>query len=394
MDLDRFHAAHEAFLRHMEANAPKGELFVSFDHPFIQSDEVEYKRLVVARGHNALQLSEWGTWAKQTGLILESVRRACSPAVSANLLEHRFGTSGSYKALYRVKTDQEIGLLETRLYDFFLGGTMSRAAFAPRFDQFAGYLRDARLGSNWAFVAYLAFLADHRRYFPILPSQFDKLLDYYGLGGRLSGRVEWQRYALLLELAEDLKAELGEYGPVEMIGVQSYMWVVSGLLRDGKVEDAPTYEVVDYQGELGRRQRSAAENERIGLKGERHVESEERKKLHGGGRSDLASRVRLVSTDPSLGYDVLSFAINGKEIHVEVKTTTRSRVADAGFYLTSYEMSVAAIDSLWRIYRVCEIDVEPSIQDLGNIVMNPVVGWTIEPSTWRISPAQDSHVAG
>ena len=389
MHIDGFEAAHEAFLRHMKANAPHGESFVSFDHPFIQSDEIEYKNLVIARGHEALQLSRWKSWAKQTGQILVAVRKACSPGVSANLLEHRFGASGSYKALYRVKNDPEIEPLETQLLDFFIGGPMSRAAFAPRFDKFADYLRDEKLESNWAFVAYLAFLADHRRYFPILPTQFERLLRYYGLEGQLVGRVKWHRYVLLLDLAEELKTRLSEYGPINMISVQSYMWVVSGLIRDEKVEDIPPAEIFNYQAELNRRQRSALENERIGMKGERHVESEERNRLFQAGRIDLASSVRLVSSDPSRGYDLLSFELDGKEIHVEVKTTTRSQAADIGFYLSSYEKSVATTDPYWRIYRVWEIDVEPIILDLGNIINNPIESWIMEPSTWKIKPAQN-----
>lgn len=390
MDLDRFYTAHEAFLRHMQANAPQGETFVSFDHPDIQSDEIEYKRLVLAKGQNALKLSRWDSWEKKTGLILEAVQEACSPGVSANLLEHRFGTSGSYKSLYRVKADQEVKLLESRLYDFFMGGSMSRAGFAPRFDRFANYLRDAKLGCNWAFVAYLAFLADHRRYFPILPTQFERLLQHYRLEGKLTGRVEWQRYALLLDLADDLKVLLIEYGPIDMISVQSYMWVVSGLIKDEMVEGVAVSATVDYQKELDSRQRSAVENERVGLKGERYVESEEKKKLREAGKKDLASKVRLVSTDPSYGYDVLSFETNGKEIHIEVKTTTRSQASDVGFYLSSHEKSIAATDSFWCIHRVWEIDVDPIIQDLGNIVRIPDDGWIIEPSTWKIRPAQES----
>ena len=35
----RFHLAHQAFLGHMQANAPKGEPFTSFEHPFLLVNE-------------------------------------------------------------------------------------------------------------------------------------------------------------------------------------------------------------------------------------------------------------------------------------------------------------------------------------------------------------------
>lgn len=384
MNTEKFLLAHEAFLTYMKSRAPNNEPFNSFEHPFLYSDEIEYKRIVHANAMRVLQFSKWQAWQTDIGRILEAVRTACSPQISANLLEHRFGINGSYKALYRVEKEGSIASLERALHGFFLGGDTSRDKFGPRFDTFAEFLRSNSLGCNWAFMAYLSFLADHRRYFPILPTQFDALLDFYEIPIKVAGHVSWQRYSALLELADDLRERLSIYGPTDTIGIQSYMWVVSGLVKTGQVGTENTSKAVDFDEELARRIKSAQENERIGLKGEIHVLNLEREKLANAGSGNLAKNVRLVSPEAGLGYDILSFDPQGREIHIEVKTTTRTRETDLGFWLSENERSVALGDTKWCICRVWDIDVNPQIEFLGNIVQSANEGWEIRPSTWRV----------
>lgn len=118
-------------------------------------------------------------------------------------------------------------------------------------------------------MAYLAFIANPRRYFPIRPQRFEKLARYYGIGFELAGYVEWNRYERLLEMAEDLRGLLDPFGPEGAIDVQSYMWVVSYLIEDGRAEAPPiNLREIDWATELERRRHTASEKERLGLLGE------------------------------------------------------------------------------------------------------------------------------
>lgn len=388
MELQRFEEAHEAFLRHMQASAPNREPFVSFDHPFIYSDEIRYKRRVHALATEALSIEKWGAYRKSVGHILESVREACSPRVSSNLLYHRHRDASPYKSLFKVRSESEIEGLEKSLSDFFVGGSTKRSEFSTRFDSLAEYLRRNRLGSNWSFLAYLSFLADQRRYFPILPTRFEKLLHYYGVKEKIIGKVRWSRYSIILNVAAELKDRLAEYKPPDMISIQSYMWVVSYLLESDQIEPLIGPGPFDFTQELNRRNSSALENERIGLKGERQVLNFERDRLTKIGREDLVKRVRLVSDDPSHGYDILSFRSNGSPIHIEVKTTVRTKEADNGFWLSQYERNIGLTDDEWTLYRVWDVDVEPEIEELGNMEKLLKSGWEFEPSTWFVHPKQ------
>lgn len=273
---------------------------------------------------------------------------------------------------------------EDELYEFMLGGSTTSESFGVRFDAFADFLRNRKLSCKWPFLAYLSFLLQPTQYFPVLPGRFEKLLNFYGINFKFSGKVEWKRYSFLLDVAELLKEKLSIYGQINTIHVQSYMWVVSGLLEKA-FENTYYTKKFDISKELRSRQNRVAEQKRIGLMGEHFILDCERKKLIEAGREDLANLVSLVAAESaSIGYDILSFKIDGNPIHIEVKTTTRDKKYDSGFWLSETERDSAESDPNWKIFRVWEIDSSPSYEDLGNIVTNNQE-WKVDPSSWFVS---------
>jgi hypothetical protein len=100
------------------------------------------------------------------------------------------------------------------------------------------------------------------------------------------------------------------------------------------------------------------ENRRRGGLGERLVAEFEQSHLRECGHPDLAERVRWVARDDGdgLGYDVLSFSLNGGERHIEVKTTALG--AQTPFYISSAELEFARRHhrsfALYRVYDVLE----------------------------------------
>jgi len=240
------------------------------------------------------------------------------------------------------------------------------------------------LGCKWPFLAYLSFLLQPTQYFPVLPGRFEKLLHFYGINFKFAGKVEWKRYSFLLDVADLLKEKLSIYGKINAIHVQSYMWVVSGLLEKAfEIKDG--IKKFNISKELQSRQKRAAEQERIGLMGEQFIIDCERQKLIEAGRDDLADLVRLVAVESSsIGYDILSYKIDGEPIHIEVKTTTRNKKYDNGFWLSETERYSAEFDPNWKVYRVWEIDSSPCYEDLGNIVTNNQE-WKVAPSSWFVS---------
>jgi hypothetical protein len=387
---ERFRIGHEAFLEHM-CRKSNGVSFTSFNHPFLIDDEIAYKWKVYTDAKDALSLHKWQKWRPGSGKILEATKAACASSVCANLLEHRFGSRGnSDSPLYRVETPEQVIALERELFRFLKGGPPAPESFGLRFDQCADFLRAHRLGCKWPFFGYLAFLLHPQLYFPVAPGPFQRLLKFYSIEAPFAGRVEWKRYQLLLQLADLLKEKLAVYGTASAVDVQSYMWVVSYLIKDVEIECLRGEEQPDFEYEFRLRSKRAEERERIGLLGEQFVFNRERQRLHEAGGGDLAHRVRLVSAeDTACGYDVLSFDLAGNEWYIEVKTTTRSPGTDRGFWMSEVERERAEKDSRWKLYRVWDIDKSPHFADLGNLVQDGHPEWEMNVVSWYATKARD-----
>lgn len=380
LDHDRFEEAHALFEEHMLRRSP-GVPFTNFEHPFLWKDEIEPKIRIHSEATEKLMLDRWKGLRRSTGKIVEATRNACK--VSRNLLEHRFGPQrNSDAALYRVGQSEQVKGLEAELFCFFRGGDYTASEFGPRFDCLAQYLQENHLGCNWALLAYLAFLACPQRYFPVRPTHFDRLLRFYGTDESIAGSVSWQRYSVLLDLAEALKAKLMVYGQASAVEIQSYMWVVSYLLVSTKVRPKDRLSPPDFAAELNGRVARARERERIGLAGEQYVYEYEQHRLTAAGRPDMASEVRWVSREgDDSGFDIRSFETDGRELHIEVKTTSRSVADDLGFWISQSEVDRAKEDASWTIYRVCDIGLSPpSCENLGNLLQCDGEEWSLAAS--------------
>jgi hypothetical protein len=102
------------------------------------------------------------------------------------------------------------------------------------------------------------------------------------------------------------------------------------------------------------------ENRRRGKLGEELVIDYERARLREQGRPDLADAIRWTAREDGdgLGYDVLSFDLNGRERYIEVKATAHGE--GTPFYLSSAELDFAQHHAdRYALYRVYDIDGEP-----------------------------------
>lgn len=125
-------------------------------------------------------------------------------------------------------------------------------------------------------------------------------------------------------------------------------------------------------------------NRQLGRAGEEFVMKVERKRLIAMDRPDLAQKVRWVAVEDGdgAGYDVLSFAPDGAERLIEVKTTNGS--ARTPFFLTRNERAVAderADD--WRLYRVHLFAQSPRVFSVAPPLEKVL---DLRTETWRASP--------
>ncbi len=91
---------------------------------------------------------------------------------------------------------------------------------------------------------------------------------------------------------------------------------------------------------------------RIGDRGEKIVFHLERARLQQAGKPDLATQVEHISEKDDLaGYDILSFDVDGRKRHIEVKATTAANL-DLGFYISSNELEKSTALDNYYLYLV------------------------------------------
>lgn len=402
LDEERFRKAHDEFLAFVRG---KDEMGTSFDdlrrpfeeHPFFLATEVHYKREARAFAYTVLPpRGEWHTWLDEPGRLLNGLYQASFK--TTNLLVVKYGDEdNSASPVYQTLNRSELEQIELeRELALLFDGPTEPDAFGPRFDRLAGFIRDRRLGCKWDFLAYLAFLADDARYFPVKSSHFQDLLRFYGSDERFAGRVTWDRYQTMLRLAAWIREMLPErYGTPTALELQSYMWVVIyGVLPHlpgaPRRKRANNLQPKDFAEEQKRRRARAANAQDVGLLGEKHCFDHEVARLAAVGREDLARRVRLISfEDESAGYDLLTFDEDGRERHVEVKATSCQQRSGRSFWLSQNECERAELDPSWELWRVWDVRGTGVIEELGNVVAVVPEDWRREVASWRYSKRTD-----
>jgi hypothetical protein len=98
-------------------------------------------------------------------------------------------------------------------------------------------------------------------------------------------------------------------------------------------------------------------NKKLGLLGEKLVLEYEIKNLEENNRHDLAQKVvhHSVTIGDGLGYDILSFDLNGTKKFIEVKTT--KGISKTDFFVTQTELRRSEAETefyLYRVYNFCE----------------------------------------
>ena len=93
-------------------------------------------------------------------------------------------------------------------------------------------------------------------------------------------------------------------------------------------------------------------NKKLGLKGEKLVLMYEKQYLIKNNRKDLEEMVShdSVKIGDGLGYDILSFDINGNKKFIEVKTTKGSNKIT--FFISPTELGRSKIEKNYYLYRV------------------------------------------
>lgn len=264
-----------------------------------------------------------------------------------------------------------------------------------------------------AVIVYLVLKYPERYFFykQRMFKEFSRKIDYsYNpIAGRIENIGQFQNLCNLLrhELSKDQEllklhknriADNCYYDENLNILTQDFMYAVvrhlktSGILEIKEVkETVPTkinsaeIEVVETEIDFTPRTvnyiQNNIENKRIGDLGELWAINFEKKKLLKADKPKLAEKVKHVAKDKGdgLGYDILSFDIDGKEIYIEVKTTKGN--ANSTLFITRNELERSKKErQSFYLYRVFNYNEETDNAELliikGDLTYFCEVPWT------------------
>lgn len=132
--------------------------------------------------------------------------------------------------------------------------------------------------------------------------------------------------------------------------------------------------------------RKSARAKKIGDLGERLVVEFEMKRLKEAGREDLAKRVVHVAKEKGdgAGYDVLSFFEDGREMFIEVKSTTSGPRTD--FLISSNELAFASKHvEQYRLYRLYHLKENSKAAEFFALEGDIQTQFELIPTEYRIT---------
>lgn len=226
---EKFNLSHKKVLEHF------GMTDSTFDFKNTIFVEAEgYKIDIRNNAIKELQLENWDQIRKSPGQIIEILKKVCR--IGWQGIKNKGGLlssptsgeeNGPAKILWNISQNQ-IEKLETDLFDFFKGGSSKPIELGIRFQRL---LDNQPKGIMSQLMAYFCFLIDSEYYVPIRPTEFQKLMQEYGIKERISGTVSWERYSLILELINKLKEKFSSQNPTSL-DIQGYIWTAASLIED------------------------------------------------------------------------------------------------------------------------------------------------------------------
>jgi hypothetical protein len=336
--LDRFQAIHT-----LKGGRPLQNF--SDTGSYLWSEE-GYKYSIARQATAVMQPRHWRKSQIGSGKILDAVIRAIE-LPDNNLLQWRPKNGESsrvHKRLRDLRSDPPAAApVEAAFYDLFKDGNKGKNVFEA--------IAKAA-GNRYELLSYLFFVADPGHFLPIRTTFFDRALSQLGLNLVTAYHCSWDNYQQFIEAIREVQRHLKAEGFAEarLLDAHSFCWVLGYDTTSTPNWSRPKARIQEFSGTLRlERDRAeftpaedavavdvsvfAANRYAAGALAEEAALFAEQDRLRAAGRDDLARRVKLVSDQITLGYDLHSFDIDERDRYIEVKNVSKA----SRFYLSRGE---------------------------------------------------------
>ena len=158
----------------------------------------------------------------QAGAFDEIARRAVTIESRTNLL-FSFEKMALRDA---VRPPEGARAFATGLFEFLHGSSRgSRSAFERWCETLDSLPRRQTRVLTWPLATVFGFIAQPERHIFLKPNVTRRAAEAYGFDFRYRSRPNWETYQSLLEFAEQVRRDQAALHPLDMIDLQSFIWV-------------------------------------------------------------------------------------------------------------------------------------------------------------------------
>ena len=187
-------------------------------HAFVE-DEVDYKREAISKAQTLLSEDELNQMLNEKNY--REIRERCFTIGKAtNLLYLSVPLKGDLAILYKIEYSD--GKFYRTIFDLLYGPGNSD----ERLNRYMDYIEKNNLPGRWTFPTYLLFLIHPDKEIFIKPTIVKWLIKFLGIENEIKfeSTPTGETYAALRQIYQNLKEDLKEFGPQDMVDIQSFVY--------------------------------------------------------------------------------------------------------------------------------------------------------------------------
>ncbi len=193
-------------------------------------DEITYKRATIAMAQKELSAAELKRLL-DTGAFDEFISRLEAIGRDNNLLYQAVPTTGDLGILYHATLDKPAFC--RAMFDLLHGPDAGHL----RLTRYTDFVKGAGLPNKWTFPTYFLFVCHPESEMFIKPRTTRWFVEFAADYKAFASTPTPFAYVVVKQLAEQLLTDLSQFGPRDMVDIQSFIWVCASLALQGGAED-------------------------------------------------------------------------------------------------------------------------------------------------------------
>ncbi len=195
-----------------------------FDHPGFVEDEVAYKQATVARARELLSQDELERLIAE-GQFDEFIARLEKIGQDNNLLWRSVPLSGDLGILYQPQLDK--ATFCPAVFDLLYGPDAAH----QRLTRYTVYVKANGLPNKWTFPTYFLFVCHPDSEMFVKPRTTKWFIQFMDGPKTFTSVPTPPTYVTIKQIAQEVRDALVEYGPRDMVDIQSLIWVCASVSR-------------------------------------------------------------------------------------------------------------------------------------------------------------------